>query len=83
MECIDVLAMLRPPLTLYRLIGNPLLPQYTHIHTHTQEKCQAYSFLAQRMNTDLMYDEGKQMMARNRDVCVYVFLIFTFQANHT
>ena len=23
-----------------------------------QEKCQAYSFLAQRMNSDLLYDEG-------------------------
>ena len=23
-----------------------------------QEKCQAHSFLAQRMNSDLLYDEG-------------------------
>ena len=30
----------------------------SHLEQH-QEKCQAYSFLAQRMNSDLLYDEGE------------------------
>lgn len=28
------------------------------LESRLEEKCQAYSFLAQRMNSDLLYDEG-------------------------